>query len=519
MIREIVLHFADRGYQLSPEALQLLKEAIEPYQNIAEVVVNLFPNALIVDQSIIQHAISAMISSKYKNNEVDQPDHLPLDETPEEDDNSKVFLEQMTQTQIARVPALKILSEIPTRTPSKGNDASDFLKLFQDRFHKLRAILLSHPNVSGPIPSNRLEMVRDKQVEFIGMVSRVRENTDAILRLSLEDQHSSKEIRVFAKRNQRTVIPDVIFEDSVIWVQGKLTHTQPNLQIMANEISKPGIPVYGISPLSEAASPNSYVALVSDTHVGNKGFDESCFRRFLDFLQGESGDKRQQELASKIAHVVIAGDLVDGVGVFPGQEEELEISNLNEQYERACELFGQIPSDIHLTIIPGNHDATRLALPQPPILKDFAGPLYDLPNATILGNPAVIEMNQRRILVTHGNGLERIIQRTPATFEAPIGAMIELLEHRHLYPTFGERTPIAPEWQDYLVIEEVPDIFLAGHLHVADECFYRGVRVCMGGTFQRQSAWLKRLGIHPTVGRVPVINLGDPQKVHMLYFD
>ncbi|MFX0113428.1 MAG: metallophosphoesterase [Candidatus Hodarchaeota archaeon] len=512
----IVLHFVSMGYQLSPEALELLQSASIPYQDIAEAISKRFPNAMVIDQTLVQEAISALSSSRITLNEADQPAIPSKDEVSTDDIDTDT--EKEMGSPLIPTAEFRVLSSIPVRTPSKGSDASDFLKLFKDRFHKLRGLLLSHPNVTGPTPSNRLQQAEGKEVEFIGMISDIQETPERSLRLTLEDPYSSKQVRVFAKKSQEQIIPDVIFEDSVIWVRGKLVQTAPSYHITAYEISKPGIPVYGRGSLSSSAISDSYVALVSDLHVGSKEFDESCFRRFLDLLQGKSADEQQQNLASKITHIIIAGDLVDGVGVFPGQEEELEITSLNEQYRQISELLGEIPPEISLTIIPGNHDATRLALPQPPFLQEFAEPLYDLSNATILGNPAFVEINKQRVLIFHGNGLERIIQRTSASFREPIGAMIELLEHRHLCPVYGERTPLAPEWEDYLVIDNPPPhIFFAGHLHVADQQFYRGIQVSIGGTFQRQSAWLKQLGIEPTVGVIPVVSLGKPDKFDMIY--
>ena len=39
-----------------------------------------------------------------------------------------------------------------------------------------------------------------------------------------------------------------------------------------------------------------------------------------------------------------------------------------------------------------------------------------------------------------------------------------LLKSRHLSPIYGNRTPIAPESEDMMVIDDVPDIFHAGHV-------------------------------------------------------
>ena len=65
-------------------------------------------------------------------------------------------------------------------------------------------------------------------------------------------------------------------------------------------------------------------------------------------------------MASKVKYVIIAGDLVDGVGIYPSQQEELEIKEIVAQYEEFCRLIKQIPADKQIIICPGNHDAVHL---------------------------------------------------------------------------------------------------------------------------------------------------------------
>ncbi len=502
----IIMYFLQRNYQLSPEALQLIKKRNIPLEKTVEFIIQQYPTSLIINESMVIHALEA---SKYSdslhstnlidNNQIGTENHIP-------EKNSEIAQQQN------KFEEFKVISNIPKRTPSKGGDIKDFMKLFKDRYEKLKRILLSQPNISGPISSNKLKFMKGQEIEFIGMVSELRETPDGAVRISVEDPFSTNQIQVFSKRKSDNSIPNIIFEDSVIWIRGKLTKTAPNFQMIAYEITKPGIPVYGSSSLTRNDAEPSYLALLSDLHFGNKDFDYPQFKNFISFLHGKFGNSEYKKIAAALQVIIIAGDLVDGVGVFPGQEEELTVTNLIDQYYQVSELLQDIPPEIKVIAIPGNHDATRLALPQPPILREFAQPLYDLKNVTMLGNPTVVTNNTQKILIFHGNGFERIIQRTNASFKKPMGAIVELLEHRHLCPVFGDRTPVAPEWEDFLVINDIPQLFLAGHLHVAATDVYRGIKVCLGGTFLKQSVWLKRLGIDPTVGMVPIVNLSQPTR-------
>ena len=61
-------------------------------------------------------------------------------------------------------------------------------------------------------------------------------------------------------------------------------------------------------PRSGASSPGKAV-LISDVHVGSDTFLETCWNKFADWLSD-----------SDHSYLLIAGDLVDGIGIYPGQE-------------------------------------------------------------------------------------------------------------------------------------------------------------------------------------------------------
>ena len=75
----------------------------------------------------------------------------------------------------------------------------------------------------------------------------------------------------------------------------------------------------------------------------------------------------------------------------------------------------------------------------------------------------------------------------------------------------GGRCPHAPEDKDYLIIDEVPDVLHCGHLHVYGCERYRGVTVVNSATFQGRTSYMKRRGVMPTPGRVPIVDLQTNQ--------
>ena len=108
----------------------------------------------------------------------------------------------------------------------------------------------------------------------------------------------------------------------------------------------------------------------------------------------------------------------------------------------------------------------------------------------------------------HGRSLDDIIGTVPGIdHEHPEKAMKLLLQSRHLAPLYGGKTLLSPENRDFLVIERIPDIFHAGHIHVMGYCNYRGVLIVNSGGWQEQTDYMQKLGLVPTPGKVPVVNL------------
>jgi DNA polymerase II small subunit len=241
-------------------------------------------------------------------------------------------------------------------------------------------------------------------------------------------------------------------------------------------------------------------------------FMEKEFNRFVLWLNGKFGNENMRNIAGHVKYVVIAGDLVDGIGVYPGQMKELMIKDIYEQYREVSKLIEQIPDYIELTIIPGNHDAARKALPQPAIPRKYAEPLYEARRMYSLGNPCTVSLHEVELLLYHGRSLDDVAAVAPnVSFQTPDKAMKLLLQSRHLAPIYGERTPIAPENRDFTVIERVPDIFHAGHVHVLKCDTYRGTLIVNSGAWQGQTEYQKKMGLVPTPGIAPIVNLQTMQ--------
>ena len=117
-------------------------------------------------------------------------------------------------------------------------------------------------------------------------------------------------------------------------------------------------------------------------------------------------------------------------------------------------------------------------------------------------------MHGREFLIVHGRGIEDVVSYVPnMSHHQPVKPMVQLLKLRHLAPTFGGKVPIAPDPEDLLVIESVPDLVQMGHVHVLDYQIYRGVFLINSATWQAQTEFQKMVNIVPTPARVPIIDV------------
>jgi DNA polymerase II small subunit len=217
-----------------------------------------------------------------------------------------------------------------------------------------------------------------------------------------------------------------------------------------------------------------------------------------------------------VKYVVIAGDLVDGIGIYPEQLEELTIRDIREQYHVASQLLSRLPEYLEIVVIPGNHDASRKSLPQPPIPRNYAEELYADKRIHLFENPCRLSLHGVEILLDHGTALNDILGSTPGhDFHRPITAMELLLRCRHLAPRYGQNAPIAPERTDRLVIQSVPDIFQAGHIHIHETKKYKGVTLISSGAWQDQTPYQRRMNLTPTTGVATIFDLQTHQAFNL----
>jgi len=396
---------------------------------------------------------------------------------------------------------IKVLDD-PTGELCTTGTIEEYMEYFQDRFRRLQKLLKQRIDAKDATTiSEALKAPTNSKVKIIGMVTEKRESKQRTF-LRIEDLETSVTVLVPANLEKSILEKtQTLLLDQVVCISA--IKGRDNLLIL-DDVFLPEIP----QKTPKKASEPVYAALTSDMHVGSKQFMREEFHRFLLWLNGKLGNPRMREVAGHVKYVIIAGDLVDGIGIYPGQARELAIKDIHRQYSVVSRYLEHIPDYIELIVIPGNHDASRKALPQPAIPKDYAEPVYEARKTHSLGNPCTINLHGVELLLYHGRSIDDVVAVVPGmSHSTPEKAMKLLLQCRHLAPIYGQRTPIAPEKRDYMVIEKVPDIFHAGHVHVVKCDTYRGTQIVNSGAWQEQTEYMKKMGFVPDPGILPIVNL------------
>ncbi len=401
---------------------------------------------------------------------------------------------------------IKVLSSVVN--PTKKIEVGDFVKYFRVRYQELKKILQERKELENLTSINKLNTSR-QGVSVIGLVFSKRITGNKNVLLEVEDLTGKVSVLISKDKFDIYEKAKEILVDDVIGIKGF-----GNREIIyANDI------IYPDAFLHEKAriDRDERVAFISDIHVGSTNFLEENFLKFIDWLNGEEGNEKQKEEARKVKYLFVTGDTVDGVGVFPGQESLLSIKDIKKQYEKLAEYLSKIRKDVKIILCPGQHDAVRVAEPQPPIGEDYGSALHKLENVILVSNPALIEITNGgnrgiKILMYHGASMSSYVNeidalRVAKAHDNPSRVVKELLKRRHLASMHSSVTYIPNENRDPLLIKEVPDIINTGDFHRADVDIYNNILIICSSCWQSITPFEEKVGNVPDPCKVPVLNL------------
>ena len=335
---------------------------------------------------------------------------------------------------------------------------------------------------------------------IIGMILNITKTKNNNIILTIEDPTGTTKAIITHSNKEVFLVASNLSPDEVIGVRGQ---TGKDV-IFAKSITLPDIPLnkeYKKSPKDEVA------VFISDVHLGSSFFLREEFEKFIEWINTDE----------KIKYLFILGDLVEGIGIFPGQEKELLIKDIYEQYADFSNYILKINPKINIILAPGNHDAVRVAEPQP-ILAKLLPALAQQKNIHFVSSPSTVKIGQTDtfsgfdILIYHGfsfpfyaSNIEEIRMSGGLTKTEEI--MEYLLKVRHLAPTHGSTQYQMGYDNDPLVIKTAPDFFVSGHIHRCSKKNYRNTTILNCSCWISQTDYQEKRGLVPQPAKAMYVNL------------
>ena len=393
-------------------------------------------------------------------------------------------------------------------TEGKMGDIND---AFNDRLERLRKLIIANSRLPRrPLEIARLQAERSRfqgrenVAVAIGLVNDPRHTKNGHLMFSLEDSSGEMNCLLMNRKGEDRIIEHSrivesgLMPDDVVGVSGSFS--QDGGLFYIDDLHFPMHDRHEKKFAEQAVS----VAFLSDVHLGSKTFLEAQWHKMVRWFNTDP-------LARTIKYLVLSGDCVDGVGIYPGQDKELLIKDFYKQYSSFAELVELLPDWVECIMLPGNHDAVRPAEPQPTLEPEIQ---QDYNSTMFVGNPCDFSLDGVRILSYHGKSIDDFVAGLRnVTYKDPVEAMRQMLRRRHLAPQWGGKTPLSPEPEDGLVIREVPDIFVTGHVHGHACVDFRGTTLIQSSTWQDQTSYQRMLGFQPKPCMLTVVNLGTHKTI------
>jgi DNA polymerase II small subunit len=488
---DLVRYFEDHRKLVESEALTLLLSAPEPVLLSRRLIDGAAAGAPFVTRSMVEEAL-------YRRGSGLTGPSAPSVVGPDGGGRREELINR------PMAAAFELLQEGFSMSPAGVHPLEAYGSLFASRFETIQRMLKGRSDLPNLVTVGELRS-REGTASIIGMIREVRQTAERKhLIVEVEDATGTVELLIpkdHAAARQTWLV------DEVVGVRVKVPRERNRIPL-AVDLHRPDVPAMRTPRRSERGR---RVLFLSDLHIGSKSFMTEPWQELIAFLREEGPSP---ELAREIAHVVIAGDLVDGIGIYPNQESDLAIHDVFDQYAELGKRLSELPSRLEVVVIPGNHDAVCPAEPQPSFPAEIRKCLPA--NVHAVGNPSTFALDGVVIEAYHGRGFDDLIPAIPgASYARPTEVMKTMLAMRHLAPIYGGRTPLAPLPRDGLVIDTVPDILVTGHAHTYGVDQYRGILLLNASTWQAETAYQRMRNITPIPARAAVVGLSDLATDHL----
>ncbi|KAG2683309.1 hypothetical protein I3760_10G026300 [Carya illinoinensis] len=255
------------------------------------------------------------------------------------------------------------------------------------------------------------------------------------------------------------LLPSAYVTGIVVALHGKETDAG---DFLVQDVLEAGLPPQIELPLK--SSEDKYVVFVSGLSVGSSTSNPLRFQLLVDHITGHLGDEKEQGIAAKIVHFVVAGDSIEiPRGLLNGQNlASKDQSRLSEPIKELDILLTQIAASLPLDIMPGPNDPANFSLPQQPLHRCLFPGSSAYNTFRSCTNPHCFELDNIRFLGTSGQNVNDLEKYSEA--KDKIEFMERTLRWRHLAPTAPNTLGCYPFTdRDPFFIESCPHVYFVGN--------------------------------------------------------
>ncbi|KAI9781589.1 MAG: hypothetical protein M1835_004269 [Candelina submexicana] len=235
------------------------------------------------------------------------------------------------------------------------------------------------------------------------------------------------------------------------------------------------------------------IAIVSGLGISGDEANSLTIDLFMEWILGEAAGEGQQEEASKISRLIVAGDSLAEASPIPSREELGKKANKKYGYDSSAynpapiahldALFATLLPSIPITLLPGASDPANVSMPQQPIhpaMFPHSRAYTAAPGSTdgpgwfdSVTNPWEGDIDGWRIMGTGGQPIDDVFKYV--TGEDRVEMMERLLRWRCGAPTAPDTLWCYPfQDKDQFVIEECPHVYFVGNQPKFDTAVIEG---------------------------------------------
>ncbi|KAF0463392.1 DNA polymerase alpha/epsilon subunit B-domain-containing protein [Gigaspora margarita] len=249
---------------------------------------------------------------------------------------------------------------------------------------------------------------------------------------------------------------------------------------------------------------DKYIALISGMNIGPNSSPALQLQMMTEFLNGELGDSFEQNLASKIALMIVAGNSLQEVKVIEDDKKEKKYGYDSSSYN-AQPLFdldnilNEICSEVlPVDLMPGSNDPVNAFLPQQPIIPSLLPKAYQNSTFRRVTNPYWCEIDGVVFLGTSGQTIDDIAKYVES--EDRLKLTEQTLYWRHIAPTTPDTLWCHP-FRDYdpFIMKQTPHVYFVGNQKEFATTIIKGP--------EQQSIRLISLPSFSETGNIVLVNL------------